>query len=654
MGDLGKVTARTRICGFVLPAALNLLALLIALAQFHEAGATVEIAGGRLTWAAPIYLFGQATFLWGMGWCGMIALQFLRLPTRLILGLWCVYFTALFSLLYADYLVVYLYGIHIHEQFLRLATEPGITQDLGLATSSMVKMALTVLLLCAVQVGVFRLSGLLRAVAARRCSRVATIVAVAVPILTFAVWSYSHQVRPVHANADVSAIPFFLPRDQGLQMDGFWGLLGVKRQEEEVGAYLEQNDDSQFEERLAYSEFRRELELPEGLHSKNPLNILVLGAESWRFDMLNPLVMPRLWALAQDRGFVSKGHYSTGNRTPESIFGLFSGLSPFYWKVCRDESLNPPFFDVLKRLGYTNRVFTSSTFAYGGVDEFVFGEHIDLMDVVNTQKSAATTMQWKRRRLEVEDQAIVDHLAQSLRDGKRTERRMDFAYFYVTHYNYYYPDRFEKFTPAMGSDFAAYDFTLRARRQKVLNRYKNSCFYLDHLLGQVFDVLDEQDRWKDTVVVITGDHGEEFFEMGRFGHSVSTNRFQTQVPFVMIFPEHRSIRYSVTSHADLVPTLLSELTILPTLPSMHTGKNLLEFDPRENAALIMNLLGARFPTRFTVVKDDFKLQVVNGIDELVVEKRLDLEDAHLPQLKASRESEAMRWALSQKRFFQKR
>ncbi len=83
-------------------------------------------------WARPFYFIGQAVFLWAIGWLGATALLRLGLKPRLVQVAWAAYFTVVFVFLYADYLVIYLYGIHMHEQFMRLAQEPGILEDLGM------------------------------------------------------------------------------------------------------------------------------------------------------------------------------------------------------------------------------------------------------------------------------------------------------------------------------------------------------------------------------------------------------------------------------------------------------------------------------------------------------------------------------------------
>ena len=80
-----------------------------------------------------------------------------------------------------------------------------------------------------------------------------------------------------------------------------------------------------------------------------------------------------------------------------------------------------------------------------------------------------------------------------------------------------------------------------------------------------------------TIIVITGDHGEEFFESGYYGHNTTFSPWQAQVPFILYVPglkPHNVDR--LTSHLDLAPTMLSLIGIR-TDPSYYSqGLSLLE------------------------------------------------------------------------------
>jgi membrane-anchored protein YejM (alkaline phosphatase superfamily) len=86
------------------------------------------------------------------------------------------------------------------------------------------------------------------------------------------------------------------------------------------------------------------------------------------------------------------------------------------------------------------------------------------------------------------------------------------------------------------------------------NRYRNAVYFEDALIGKIFHTLREQRLLDKSIVVITGDHGEEFFENGYFGHTSSFDDYQTKTVFVLHHPKtERHIVERITSHLDLVP-----------------------------------------------------------------------------------------------------
>jgi membrane-anchored protein YejM (alkaline phosphatase superfamily) len=56
---------------------------------------------------------------------------------------------------------------------------------------------------------------------------------------------------------------------------------------------------------------------------------------------------------------------------------------------------------------------------------------------------------------------------------------------------------------------------------------------------------------------VTGDHGEEFMEKGRWGHASAYSEEQTRVPLLLYVPGHAPGEVTrMTSHLDLPATLL--------------------------------------------------------------------------------------------------
>ncbi|MCK4311184.1 MAG: sulfatase-like hydrolase/transferase, partial [Candidatus Cloacimonetes bacterium] len=94
----------------------------------------------------------------------------------------------------------------------------------------------------------------------------------------------------------------------------------------------------------------------------------------------------------------------------------------------------------------------------------------------------------------------------------------------------------------------------------LLNSYKNAIHFNDFEVGNVLDALEEKDLLKNTIIIITSDHGEEFYETGFWGHTSAFSKFQIKVPFILYIPDeqHRTITY-LTSHIDVVPTMFELL-----------------------------------------------------------------------------------------------
>jgi membrane-anchored protein YejM (alkaline phosphatase superfamily) len=81
-------------------------------------------------------------------------------------------------------------------------------------------------------------------------------------------------------------------------------------------------------------------------------------------------------------------------------------------------------------------------------------------------------------------------------------------------------------------------------------------------------------------VVITGDHGEEFMEQGRWGHNSTFVDEQVRVPLVLWVPGRAAQQESLrTSHSDLLPTLLPLLGVKNPKQDYSIGRSLFDAKP---------------------------------------------------------------------------
>jgi len=89
---------------------------------------------------------------------------------------------------------------------------------------------------------------------------------------------------------------------------------------------------------------------------------------------------------------------------------------------------------------------------------------------------------------------------------------------------------------------------------------------IDSALGRLFDYLVENDLYDDTLIIISSDHGEEFFEHGAFEHGHSMYDEVVRMPLIVKgpgFPGGGSFDTCV-GNTDIVPTILEFLKISPS------------------------------------------------------------------------------------------
>ena len=90
------------------------------------------------------------------------------------------------------------------------------------------------------------------------------------------------------------------------------------------------------------------------------------------------------------------------------------------------------------------------------------------------------------------------------------------------------------------------------------NYYLNMIRDSDRTLQQIVDVLNEQDLWKNTIVILTADHGEMGGAHGGLsGKGPMAYEQNAHVPFIVVHPDFPpGTTDALTSHLDLLPTLI--------------------------------------------------------------------------------------------------
>ncbi|MGH7339900.1 MAG: sulfatase family protein, partial [Candidatus Rokuibacteriota bacterium] len=120
--------------------------------------------------------------------------------------------------------------------------------------------------------------------------------------------------------------------------------------------------------------------------------------------------------------------------------------------------------------------------------------------------------------------------------------------------------------PALRIGFGAFP---RDKLPEVRRMYREALAYVDAQLEILFRRLKETGRWDRTIVVVTADHGEAFFEHGFAAHGDQLYEELVKVPLLLRIPgEPAAADRRPAQILDVPPTLLGALG-LPAHPSFQ-------------------------------------------------------------------------------------
>jgi membrane-anchored protein YejM (alkaline phosphatase superfamily) len=344
----------------------------------------------------------------------------------------------------------------------------------------------------------------------------------------------------------------------------------------------------------------------------NSYNIIWMVGESWRFDMLDPNIMPQTWQFSQE-ALNFRQHYSAGNGTRMAIFGMFYGLYGNYWWACLDHERGPVLIDVLLADNYQMCMMTSSNFRYPEYAQTMFVR----LPKGTVHEDNPYPNAWQNDRRNVE--RLIDFM------DKRDRSRpfMVFMFFESPHARYYFPPECEIARPYL-EDFNYTTTDITKVGPLIKNRYINSCNHLDSQLGRMIKYLKETGLLDSTIVMITGDHGEEFMESGRWGHNSNFTDWQTKVPMVLWVPGEKPRAIDkMTSHLDLPATMLGQLGVTNPPQDYSLGFDMLGSEERDYTVVsdwyYMGCVDHQYKCVFPVEKSRGRQEVLTKGDKAVQE-----------------------------------
>jgi len=367
--------------------------------------------------------------------------------------------------------------------------------------------------------------------------------------------------------------------------------------------------------------------------SKNPQNVIIVSIDTLRADHLGCYgysrdTSPSIDSLAQDSALFQNA-YSTSPWTLPAHVSLLTGLNCVNHQVYMENDKIPrslvTLTDVLR-----NNNFFSSAFTGGGFvsSAFGFSEGFDfyretLSGIYNNQAA-----EWV-------GQEVVNWI-----DKNKDKNFFLFVHTYQPHNPYSCPAPYNSLflgedakweevdlLKHIGGKKGIYKKLPENERQNIIDLYDGEIRYTDEkLIKPLIDKLKKTGLYDRSMIIITSDHGEEFFEHQGWEHGHSLYNELITIPLIIKFPgsKFRSQKKDgIVSLVDIMPTVVEELGL--RVPDLDLdGKSLIPLlkgrekgDRSFLADKAGNLLNSHIPQ---------KIATNQGRDKFILNKKYSPED----------------------------
>jgi uncharacterized protein len=283
--------------------------------------------------------------------------------------------------------------------------------------------------------------------------------------------------------------------------------------------------------------------------AKSPLNLLIIVVDTWRPDMMTANVMPNVYEFSK-KTWQFHNHWSGGNSTQAGIFSLFYGIPGTYWASMLANMQGPVLIKALLNQGYQTGVYASAELTIPAFHRCVFA------DIPNLTLETPGDTPYQR------DYVVTKKFREFLDQNKNTAKPFFSFLFYNSAHAYCMDGNpIKKFQPSVAV-CKRYALTNDSDPIPYINRYKNGLAFVDQQVGIILNLLKQNDLLKNTVVIITGDHGQEFNDNHNnyWEHASNYTRYQVQTPLFIYWPHEKPMSFTHwTSHFDISPTLMKKL-----------------------------------------------------------------------------------------------
>ena len=344
-------------------------------------------------------------------------------------------------------------------------------------------------------------------------------------------------------------------------------------------------------------------------------DVLVISLDTVRADALtfrDSDVAPNLARLARS-GTIFTQAVSGSSWTLPAHAQLFTGQPPSLHRVETDDvsidTNTPTLPEVLSQAGWATHGFWTGWYladAYGfarGFDAYTnaMSDGPLLTQRFEQGRNESTDAGWaahaereKKNHEDITSEHVAQLVGETLEAADAAQSLFVFAHFFDPHYDYIPPGEWAtKFDPDYTGTIDGRNFGHNPRivdprtgqrtvsdrdLQHITALYRGEIGWTDQWVGRVLEQFEQAGRLDDTLIIVTSDHGEEFFEHGNRGHKLTLFEEVVRVPLLVVLPEalrgKQPASFDVqVSLSDVLPTIL-DVTGVEAPPSVF-GRSLL-------------------------------------------------------------------------------
>jgi len=303
-----------------------------------------------------------------------------------------------------------------------------------------------------------------------------------------------------------------------------------------------------------------------------PVFIILIDAA--RYDMINRL-FDRQQTTPHIRDFSRQAvsftrFYANAPYTIASVATLLSGLLPETHGVRKMEHRLPEAVTtlpgILSRAGYHSNALCANVTLFN-------------TNLLRDFQNMVICRPFGEERIKNNSYVDIELLKKSIREADFSRPQFFYIHLLPPHEPYNPPEEpFYRFTPNTGYFPHTIRLIKKAERYNIFNpsftenlhrMYLNNLLYADHLVGQILHSLKERQIYDQSLVIVTSDHGEAFFEHGKYTHNSTNYDEMIKVPFLLKLPGQQTPQTIETAHSlvDLPASLCRWLGIEgPPLP----------------------------------------------------------------------------------------